>query len=113
MIMNKDKVIDLKGFKFLKSKGSKRVKKKAKDWTDLQVVVTWYEYTVDGEPVQKALVYDEDDVYHSLTTEGRKSFTEKVFYVLGDQMGIDPYFSRELEERLRELYDLRGDSNDV
>lgn len=111
MNMSKDKkIVNLKEFTF--GKRGKRGKPKVnKNWFNLQVVVSWHEYhEASGEIEDKYLVYDEDDIYHSLTTKGRKEFTEKVFYVLGDQMGIDPYFSQELEDRLKELYDSHNEA---
>lgn len=105
-------IVDLKQFRFFRRPGRPKKKSKAKYWTDLLVEVTWTEYDIDGNPIPKIIRYSEDDMWHTLQLEGKKVFTEKVFYILGDLLGTDPYFARELQERLEELYNISNNGKE-
>lgn len=101
------KKLDLKKFTFLRKPGRpKKVERKKHNWTDLSIEVRWLEYDKEGDPVEKYIIWHEDNIFMNFTVEGKKEFIQKVFYILGEQLDTDPSLAVELQERLEELYDI-------
>lgn len=104
-----DRVIDLASFKFKKLRKEKR--DKYPDY--LTFIIQWIEYDKAGNAFNKEIIYAPgDSEYTELSGMGKKVFIERCFRAIGEIVDTDPYFAVELEDRLKELYDLGGKVND-
>lgn len=101
----KPNVVSLNKFQFKKPKLIKKDKNKPTK-PEVAISISWRETDKNGNEFENYIEYNDImDSYYELRTETKKIFTEKCFKLMGYWSYIDPYYARELEEKLKELYE--------